>query len=50
MYNYDRIITNFGSKGETFYPLGNAGVSSMPGYVTDAAWEFHLPVAFKITL
>lgn len=50
MNNYDRIITNFGSKGETFYPLGNAGVSSMPGYVTDATWEFHLPVAFKITL
>jgi len=48
--NFDRIIANFGSKGETFYPLGNAGMSSMPDYVTDAAWEFHLPLVFKITL
>ena len=47
--NIDRIITNFGSTGETFYPLGHDGMNSLPTYVTDNAWEFHLPVVFKVT-
>lgn len=50
IYNYDRIIANFGSAGETKYPLGNQGMASKPAYVTDDGWEFHLPVAYKITI